>query len=162
MSRDALTDADSVLVIGVGNPAREDDGIGPWIAERLEAAGCEAGRRQVTIEADYQLTVEDAAAVAEHDVVIFVDASVDGREPFSLDPVGPVRSESFSTHSVTPEAVLGLAHELFAAHTKGYVLAVRAYSFEMFTEQMTVGARANAERAVEYLRHFIRGTADDN
>lgn len=144
-----------MLVIGFGNPAREDDGIGPWIAEQLEERLGREERAGVTIDADYQLTVEDAAAAAEHDVVVFVDASVEGDGPFSLTEVAPVSEVSFSSHSVTPAAVLGLAHDLFGAPTKGYVLAVRGFSFEMFTEGMTDGGRKNAAEAFDYLRRFI-------
>ncbi len=49
-----------VLVIGFGNPAREDDGIGPAVADRLEESGIDG----VVVDADYQLTVENAADVA--------------------------------------------------------------------------------------------------
>ena len=77
MTRRRQVDA-KVLVIGYGNPGRLDDGLGPALAAAIESAA-PAG---VTVDADYQLTVEDAAAVAEHDVVVFADAAVDGPEPF--------------------------------------------------------------------------------
>src|SRR3989339_2081336 len=63
-----------ILVICYGNPAREDDAIGPSIAEDLEKLNLSG----IAVDSDYQLTVEDAALVAEHDVVIFVDASLEG------------------------------------------------------------------------------------
>ena len=75
----------TVLVIGYGNPGRLDDGLGPALAEALAALELPG----VTVEANYQLTVEDAAAVAEHDVVVFADASVNGPEPYSFQPVEP-------------------------------------------------------------------------
>ena len=46
-----------VLVIGYGNPGRQDDGLGAAVIERLEALGLEG----VTVDADYQLNIEDAA-----------------------------------------------------------------------------------------------------
>ena len=58
---------------GFGNPARGDDGLGPALIERLDALALEG----VTTDSDYQLTIEDAALVAEHDVVVFVDARSD-------------------------------------------------------------------------------------
>ena len=137
----------SILVIGFGNLAREDDGIGPLIAERIEDRGFEG----VTVDADYQLTVEYAKDVADHDVVVFVDASVDGLEPFSFERVKPERQVSFSSHSVSPEGVMGLAEELFAARPHAYMLGVRGYSFEMFTERLTAKAAENVEEAVAFL-----------
>ena len=120
------------------------------------------------MDADYQLTVEDAADVARHEAVVFVDAAVEGREPFAFRRVAPSRTESFSTHSVSPGMVVGLAAQLFGATTKAYILAVRGYSFEMFTEAMTAGARENMDRAVEFLldvletRDFEMHLADEN
>jgi hypothetical protein len=61
-----------ILVIGYGNPGRHDDGLGPAFAELVEKLDLD----HVTVEAGYQLTVEDAAIISEHDVVVFVDAAM--------------------------------------------------------------------------------------
>ena len=141
----------SVLVVGFGNPAREDDGIGPSIAERVEALGLE----DVTVDIDYQLSVDHGKDASDHDVVVFVDASASGAEPFTFERVAPERQVSFSSHSVSPEGVLGLAEELFGARPHGYVLGVRGYSFEMFRGVMTERALDNLEEAFEYLRRTL-------
>lgn len=138
---------DTVLVIGYGNPAREDDGIGPAAAEAIEKLNI----RGITVDADYQLNIEDAASVSEHNFVIFIDASVQGKEPFSFSPLLPKRQESFSSHSVEPEAVLGLAKDLFNARSEAYILGIRGYSFTMFKETMTKRALDNLKKAVDFL-----------
>jgi hydrogenase maturation protease len=140
-----------ILLIGFGNPARGDDGLGPAIAQELEELSIEG----LTVDADYQLTVEDAASVAEHEAVIFVDASVNGDEPYTFARVKSVRQESFSSHSVSPEGVLGLAEELFHAKSEAYMLAVRGYSFDMFDEKMTAKALNNKNHAVRFLRSLL-------
>ena len=137
-----------ILVLGFGNPAREDDGIGLAIAERI----CNT---DVTVESNYQLTVEDSSTIAEFDAVVFVDASVDSREPFTFERVKPRRSESFSTHSILPADVLGMSHEMFGSVAEGYMLSVRGYSFRMFTEEMTAQARENVDAAVRFLETII-------
>jgi len=142
----------SVLVIGFGNPAREDDGLGPAAADAVEKLGLDG----VTIDADYQLTVEDSAEVAGHDVVIFVDASMNGEEPYSFSGLIPEKQESFCSHSVRPEAVLWLAKDLFNAGTEAYILGIRGYSFEMFKEEMTEKALDNLEKAVHFLKDFLQ------
>jgi len=152
----------TILLIGYGNPAREDDGIGPAVAEEIERLGIDG----VDVDADYQLTVEDAADVARHDSVVFVDASMEGVEPFTFSRLTPGRNDSFSTHSVSPEAVLGLARDLFNAQTEGYMLGIRGYSFAMFRETMTPQARENIRKAVEFLVPILlmngtRITADE-
>jgi hydrogenase maturation protease len=136
-----------VLVIGYGNPGRLDDGLGPALAEMLARRSLPG----VTVDADYQLTVEDAAAVAEHDVVVFADAAVSGTAPFWVRRVMPAARWSFSTHSVEPESVLGMAREMFGATTCGYALGIRGYAFDEFGEALTPQAKANLEAAVAYL-----------
>lgn len=145
----------TVLVIGYGNPGRLDDGLGPALAEALAALELPG----VTVEANYQLTVEDAAAVAEHDVVVFADASVNGPEPYSFQPVEPKRNVSFSSHSLAPPAVLALAHELFGSATRGYVLGIRGYRFNEFAEALSPGARGNLRAAMRFLESLLRDDA---
>ena len=135
--------AGGILVIGFGNPAREDDGLGPAAASIVEQSGISG----VTVDIDYQLSVEHAADIAGHNVVVFVDASVDGDEPYVFEKVTPKFIESFSSHSVSPEQVLGLAENLFNVETEGYILGIRGYSFEMFKEKMTDRAKSNLELA---------------
>jgi len=142
-----------VLLIGFGNPGRLDDGLGPALAERLEKANLPG----LTVDANYQLTVEDADAVSKHDVVIFVDASVNGPEPFSFYKIQPQTEDmSFSTHSIEPESVLGMAHEMFDAKTKGYVLGIRGYEFNEFGQELSSDATINLELAIKFILSTIQ------
>ncbi len=144
--------APKVLLIGYGNPGRLDDGLGPALAaalEKLELPG-------VTVEADYQLAVEDAGTVAEHDVVVFADASLTGPEPFSFRRIGPKPGSNFSSHIVEPEGVLALARELFGAKTEAYVLGIRGYVFDEFGESLSDEAQANLAAAFEFIRRVVR------
>ena len=135
-----------VLIICYGNPGRLDDGLGAAFAAKLE----DAVPPNVTIDVDYQLTVEDAAAVAENDVVVFVDAAVTGPEPFFFREVNSLPAISFSSHSVDPENLLALAEELFSATTKGYALGIRGYEFNEFGEVLSPRAKENLSAALEY------------
>jgi len=143
-----------ILLIGYGNPGRLDDGLGPAMAaavERLALPG-------VTVDADYQLTVEHAASVAENDVVVFADADVAGAVPFSLRRIDPDPDPvvSFSSHSAEPQQILALAHRLFGARTEGYVLAIRGYAFDGFGEGLSDGARANLTAALRFIEPYLR------
>ena len=141
-----------VLLMGFGNPGRQDDGLGPALAAAIEQRGLEG----VTADANYQLSVEDASAVAEHDVVIFADAATCGREPFAFYPLEPADTISFSTHSVSPGAVLGLAQELFSAEPPAYMLAIRGYEFNEYRESLSAQAKANLDAAVRFIEQVIR------
>ena len=87
-----MRSASKVLLIGYGNPGRLDDGLGPALATAIEKLGIEG----VTVDAAYQLSVEDAAAAAEHDIVVFADADVSGPEPFRFHRIEPAPALSFS------------------------------------------------------------------
>lgn len=143
----------SVLVYGYGNPGRVDDGLGPACAAALAARGIEG----VSVESGYQLQVEDAVLIAQHDVVVFADADPSCNSPFELRPIEPRSEVSFSTHSVAPEALLALAHELFGASTVGFVLAIRAHQLGDFGEGLSAPARADLELAVDHLEQQLRG-----
>lgn len=141
-----------VLIIGFGNPGRRDDGLGPAAAAALERVDLPG----VTVDSDYQLTVEDAAAVAEHDAVVFIDAACEGPEPFSFRPLSPGDELSFSSHSVQPDGVLALAQALFQATAPAYLLGIRGYDFNEFGEGLSSGAQANLSAALEFLKPIIR------
>lgn len=145
-------DFKQVLLIGYGNPGRLDDGLGPALAERLEKKKL-AG---VDVDANYQLSVEDASEVAKHEVVIFADASVSGEEPFYFEPVVPKPAVSFSSHSVEPQALMALAQELFGSLAKGYILGIRGYDFNEFGERLSDAAKKNLEKAVEFIENKIK------
>jgi len=142
-----------ILVIGYGNPGRLDDGLGPAFAERIQ----ELNIPGVTIDADYQLAVEDAAAIAQHDIVLFADASVDGLEPFDLQPLAPQHSGlGFSSHSLSAAALLGLTQDLFGASPQAYLLAIRGYACHAFGDELSKQARMNMEAAVSHVAPLLR------
>jgi len=142
-----------ILVIGYGNPGRLDDGLGPACAEQIEALGLPG----VSVDADYQLNVEHAAAAARHDVVVFADASVDGEAPFSFTPLAPAAEIGFTSHSVAPAAVLAVARTLFDSGVQGFALGIRGYRFNEFGEALSRRARQNLSAAVGFLDEIIRG-----
>ena len=152
-----------VLLLGYGNPGRMDDGVGAAFSEVLESMAPVG----VSVEVDYQLTVEHAAAAAEHQYVVFVDAAVVGREPFFFRRVRAGSETAFSTHSVAPEAVLGMAREFFGRMPEGYALGIRGYSFDEFGETLSEGAQRNLMAALQFFlpvleqRSFASAAAHD-
>lgn len=146
-----MSKIDKILLIGYGNPGRLDDGLGPELVEMLEKVNLPG----VTVDANYQLTVEDASDIAENDVVIFADASLNGSEPFSFSEIQPRKALSFSSHSIEPEAVLDLAYDLFKAKTKGYTLGIRGYEFNEFGSKLSEKAKKNLDQAFEFIKKVL-------
>lgn len=142
-----------ILVLGYGNPGRCDDGLGPALAQRLKALDLPG----VRVESAMQLNVEDAALVAEHDVVVFADACLCAPPPYALRPVEPrTGTIEFTTHTQAPEGVLGLAHDVFGARTRGFALGIRGYDFHRFGEELSAEAASNLEEALRFLVEAVR------
>jgi hydrogenase maturation protease len=141
-----------VLFIGYGNPGRLDDGLGPALAARVEALSLKG----MTVEADYQLAVENALDVSRHDIVIFADAAVRGKEPFFFKEIHPRSPLSLRSHSVSPEAVLFFAERLFQSRTKAYVLGIRGYEFNGYNEKLSERAEKNLEEAFQFVAKLVQ------
>ena len=144
-------------MLGYGNPGRRDDGLGPALVARLE----EARVNGLTLDADYQLNIEDGAAIAGHDYVLFVDAAKEGPEPFELRRVRPAPSIAFTSHTVSPEAVLAVCEDHFGAAPQAWTLGIRGYDFE-FVEGLTPRAQANLEEAVAFVLQKVRTWKESN
>lgn len=140
-----------VLVLGYGNPGRQDDGLGPAAAMEIESLGLP----DITVFDGYQLNIEDAADVAAHDIVWFIDAASTGPSPYAVHAVSPSSSIEFTSHILRPEAVLAIAREYYGASPQAFLLAIRGYAFE-FTEQLTPAARDNLAAAVAMLTGRLR------
>ena len=105
-----------VLVIGYGNPGRQDDGLGPAVASGIDRLGWPG----LTAFDNYQLTIEDAIEVAAHDVVWFVDASKTGPSPYAVQEVIPSLTIDFTSHLVRPEAVMAIARPMLWRRGAGF------------------------------------------
>jgi len=140
------------LVIAWGNPGRMDDGLGPAFARALGAAQLDG----VTVTANYQLQVEDAADLGAYGRVVFVDADRTGREPFWIRRLEAADSGlGFSTHSVAPDALLALARDLFDSEPEAWLMGIRGYEFDAFGEGLSEAARANLTHALTHMEAAV-------
>jgi hydrogenase maturation protease len=147
-----MSDGDkrSIFVLGYGNPGRQDDGLGPKAAERVESLGLPS----VTTDAAFQLAIEDAEAISGHDIVVFVDASLSAPAPFLFERVYPADEVTFTSHSVSPGSIMKLCADHFGPAPQAWVMGIRGYSFE-FEEGLTDAARRNLEEAMTFLSGFL-------
>lgn len=141
------------LVIAVGNPSRGDDALGPLIAERLEAANLPG----VEVLTDYQLQIEYALDLRGRKEVIFIDASVRGDAPFTLEPLAARSDPSVTTHALSPQALLeGYRRLTGEAPPRAQVLAVRGYDYALGAG-LSRKASENLVRAFDALVSLLRG-----
>ena len=139
-----------VLILGYGNPGRQDDGLGPAASAEIEALGWP----NVTAYDNYQLNIEDALDLAEHDIVWFVDAARAGPSPFAIETLEPAATLEFTSHLVRPEAILAMAQQYYGAAPQAFLLGIRGYAFEFF-EGLTPAATNNLQLAVAMLKRCI-------
>jgi len=139
-----------IVVLGYGNPGRQDDGLGPALASTIDALGLP----DVSVEEAYQLNIEDAATLSEFNEALFVDASVACAEPFEFRKATAATKISFSSHAVDPESVLAICEENFEPAPEAWVLAIRGYDFAL-GEGLSPGAVKNLEAATGFVKSLI-------
>jgi hydrogenase maturation protease len=139
-----------VLVLGYGNPGRQDDGLGPAAAALIDNMGWPG----VTAFDNYQLNIENVLDVAEHDIVWFVDAAKTGPSPYAVHRLAPSATLDFTSHLVRPETILAMAGHYFGKTPDAFLLAIRGYRFA-FVEALTRQADDNLRSAATMLTERI-------
>jgi len=147
------------LIFGIGNPGRGDDGLGPALIERFQARLRERAKGEDPVPAvecafRYQLNIEDAYAIKDHDLVIFADAATTGDSAAGLTEVFPSDTIAFTTHRMSPACVLALCHEIFGQTPKAYILSIRGHQWDV-GEGLSARAEENLEQAVTMLLQFL-------
>lgn len=157
----------NILLIGIGNPGRGDDGLGPALVERLAGAPPESIPEGAIVALSggaaamwkYQLNIEDAALIAEQDRVVFADASaapVPGAA--ALEPLSPAGSIAFTSHELAPASVLALGQDLFGRLPEAWLLAMAGSSWEL-GQGLSDSARAALDAGEALLRAWLGRTA---
>jgi hydrogenase maturation protease len=156
------TAAPTCWIIAFGNPQRGDDGVGPYVAGRLNDA-----IRQMSGVALCTLPQLDIALLEEiHDAeqLIFVDASEEAiANGPRWSPVTPeLNGWAMGSHQLTPTVFLGLLHLLYQSQPTAWVVSVQGRNFDL-GEGLSAEARRDADRAaaqiVEWL--YLHGIALD-
>jgi hydrogenase maturation protease len=150
------------LIVGYGNPDREDDGVA-WhiltiVAKRLglpvPCQGIEDldhGEDAPDLLCLLQLEPGLAEVITSYDRVCFVDAHTGAYpEDIRLEKIeGKFQSSPF-THHMTPETCLALAETLYGHAPPGIVISVRGYLFG-FSSRLSAATAKLAEGATEHI-----------
>ncbi|MCB9052674.1 MAG: hydrogenase maturation protease [Lewinellaceae bacterium] len=147
----ATLNTPATLLIGIGNSARSDDGLGWAILDAIREEGHFVGE----LAYRYQLQVEDADVIRNYQTVIFADAlqrPVEGG--FYWKPCLPVATFGFSTHALDPESVVALCQELYGEAPDAYTLGIQGYTWELEVG-LSPEAWKNLEQALRFFREKI-------
>lgn len=152
----------SLLILAVGNPSRGDDALGPLFLERLAAMREQggdwdgwAGWDDIELLTDFQLQIEHAVDLADRQWVLFVDASVSCPPPYQFTRLQPARDVSYTSHALTPAAVLHVYQQINGKPPPpAFLLAIRGEAFEL-GEALSPTAEQNLARALEFTKRLL-------
>ena len=161
------------LIIGYGNPDREDDGVA-WhilrqVAERLGRPvldqaidGLEHLEGSPDLLCLLQVDPELAEIIADYDRVCFVDAHTGAYpEDIRFEKIEAEFQASPFTHHMTPQTCLTLAETLHGHAPQGAVVSVRGYRFG-FSPTLSPATAELAEAATERIIAWLSSEGDNS
>jgi len=144
-----------ILIYGYGNPGRQDDGLGIRFISELECWLKQNIMDNISLDSNYQLNIEDALALSEADIAIFVDASTETIEDFVLTKVEPCDKVEFTMHAVSPAFILSLCRDLYKTAPKTYLLHIKGYEWAM-QEGLSEKAGCNLNLALAFIQSILK------
>jgi hydrogenase maturation protease len=153
------------LVIGYGNPDRQDDGVA-WhvlhaLAIRLGLPGPDSyedlfpPNERLDFSFFLQLTPEMAEEIAPYQRVCFVDAHTGSiARQVQLVPLEGQFQHSPFTHHLTPQSLLSICQALYGKTPQAALLSVRGYQFE-FERQLSPETAALVPEALELILEWM-------
>jgi hydrogenase maturation protease len=153
------------LLIGYGNPDREDDGVAWHILRALTVKmGLPAPssyedefpqNAQVDFAFYLQLTPEMAEEIANYEYVCFLDAHTGAiPEPVRLIGVDSDFQRSPFTHHLTPQSLMSMCETLYGKKPEAALLSVLGYRF-LFTRQLSEETQALVPEAVDLIWEWL-------
>ncbi len=147
----------ALTVFAWGNTARGDDAIGPLLAERLRAMEAPG----LAVIEDHQLNIEHVTDLSANGTALFIDASIDIDEGFRLERIGPSKDGNFSTHAISPQALLNVYQKAMReAPPDAWLLHVAAREFELGAEPGDVATRA-IDEVTRFLESLLSRDSSD-
>jgi hydrogenase maturation protease len=140
-----------LLVIGIGNSLREDDGVGLELIRRLrEHFGPGLNCLEV-----HELDIVLAETLSRYKELLVIDARVaEDDEPFVVLPLeakeAAIPEGGFISHAFDWRLILALTRDCFGVEVKAKLLGVSASNFGM-SESITPRCAENAEHAYRFL-----------
>ena len=139
------------LIFGWGNPSRGDDALGPLFIDHIAALQLPG----VECLTDFQLQVEHALDLENRKRILFIDASIDATAPFAVTVLEAARDASFTTHAMTPEAVMHVYVELHDEPPPPCtLLAIRGERFEL-GEAISPAAATHLDAALAWAKTWL-------
>lgn len=140
----------TILVVGVGNTLRGDDGIGAYICSCMAALKIPGVETLLTHQLDTVLL--DELMQANH--IIIADASFEGKSVDFFKVNGNEPLQGSSSHHMSAPLLMQMAKTIYQKELPMMICAVAGYRFGM-KEKLSVRAKKNADKAVAIIREWI-------
>lgn len=144
------------LAVGIGNPIRQDDGIGIYCINLLQQKESWAKKELVDYLVVHQLDVIHCSIFAEYELVILIDADAQNEpDAIRVEEILPEpKPHYFTSHIGSISDILSLTEGLYGVTPKAYLLAVKGSSFDV-GDKLSLSAQENADKAVELVLQLI-------
>jgi hydrogenase maturation protease len=154
------------MLIGYGNPDREDDGVAWHILRALTLKlGLPAPASyedefpedsRIEFAFHLQLTPEMAEDIHAYAYVCFVDAHTGNiPEPVRLIPVESEFQHSPFTHHLTPQSLVSMCKTLYGKKPDAALLSVLGHRF-LFSRELSAETAALVPRATELIWEWLK------
>ncbi len=153
-----------ILFYGYGNPGRQDDALGIHFIDQMEIWIKENGYENISFDSNYQLNIEDADTISEHDIVFFIDASMEQIENFIITEVEDSNAQvEFTMHAISPGVVLSLCKQIYEKAPKAYLVHIKGFEWELeFDKGLTEQGKKNLNEALKFtqdkLPEIVKGS----
>jgi hydrogenase maturation protease len=155
----AADDPDAVLVVAWGSRLREDDAVAWHVLEGLRLLKRRPGLPALRLRQAHQLTPEISECVSRARGVVFVDARRDGTPgEVRCEPIVPGAGRNTLAHSLSPEALLLYAEQLYGRAPQAIVLTIAGERFGL-GEALSPAARRALPRAIRAVARQARAWA---
>ena len=145
----------AIIIYGYGNPGRQDDGLGNAFIEDLQQWSEDNNISGIDFDSNYQLNIEDAEMIAERQIAVFVDASIEDIDDYCLTVVNPASAQiEFTMHAVSPAFVLNLCKDIYKNIPETYLLHIKGYEYD-FIEEISFQARENLNKALMFMKEIL-------
>ena len=122
-----------LLLMAVGNESRGDDALGPLLARRVQEWLASTGMdSQVEVIEEFQLQIEHTLDIKDRQLLLFVDAGQGTVPPFAFYAARARRLDGHSSHTLAPEALLGVYAQVHqASPPPAFILCLAGTGFEL-------------------------------
>jgi hydrogenase maturation protease len=154
-----------LLILGYGNPDREDDGVAWHILRAITIKlGLPApdsyedefpASAHMDLAFHLQLTPEMAEDISAYPYVCFIDAHTGNiPEPVRLIAVESEFQNSPFTHHLTPQSLMSMCEAIYGKRPEAALISVLGYRF-LFTRELSSETAALVPTAVELVWDWI-------